>query len=61
MTGILCVQVVLLGLFNAQGLGNDHELLLRVTPGNDSDVAVVFRDAIHVFTYRVPSPLHQFL
>ena len=26
-------QVVLIGLFNAQGLGNDYELLLRVTKG----------------------------
>ena len=26
-------QVILLGKFNAQGLGSDHELLLRVTKG----------------------------
>lgn len=28
-------KVVLIGRFNAQGLGNDYELLLRVTPGEE--------------------------
>lgn len=28
------IQVILLGKFNAQGLGNDYEILLRVTKGN---------------------------
>ena len=27
------LQVILLGKFNAQGLGNDYEILLRVTKG----------------------------
>ncbi|KAK7491524.1 hypothetical protein BaRGS_00017163 [Batillaria attramentaria] len=36
-------KVVLLGLFNAQGLGNDYELLLRVTKGEEY-VKVVLHD-----------------
>ena len=30
---ITLLQIVLLGKFNAQGLGTDHELLLRMTKG----------------------------
>lgn len=30
-----CIQVVLLGKYNAQGLGSDHELMLRCTKGHE--------------------------
>ncbi|XP_062518956.1 pyridine nucleotide-disulfide oxidoreductase domain-containing protein 1-like [Corticium candelabrum] len=36
-------KVVLLGKYNAQGLGNDYELLLRCTPGQEY-VKVVLQD-----------------
>lgn len=40
----MCIlQVVLLGKFNAQGLGSDHELLLRCTKGMEYVKVVLSR------------------
>ena len=36
-------QVILLGKFNAQGLGSDHELLLRVTKGKSAECSEIIR------------------
>lgn len=39
-------QVVLLGKFNGQGLGPDHELLLRCTKGQEY-VKVILREKVN--------------
>ena len=38
-------QVILLGKFNAQGLGSDHELLLRVTKGKPAKCSEIILKA----------------
>ena len=38
VTSFFGYKVVLLGRYNAQGLGSDHELLLRMTKGQGTAV-----------------------
>jgi hypothetical protein len=47
-------QVVLLGKFNAQGYGNDYEILLRMTKGGFSNYSTACSKGLTSQWGRVP-------